>query len=575
MKNIKYNFVLLILIALFSGCNKDYLDLKPIATPTEVSYYIDSTSIDATVTAAYAELCAREVFDKDYYLVIGSIPCDDVDCGGQNLSDYPMAQHFDQFTHTLSDNTPPEEIWDYCYKGLREVNTVLEKIPLVKKDYPHSITESFANKRIGEMEFLRSLYHFILVQVFGGVPIADKVIQPSDFSNPRNSIKEVFNLIESDLKDAITKLPERKNQAPSDIGRATKGAAQSLLARMLLYESSYAENYPNDERFKGCLNRYQEAFDNAVAVINSGDYSLVGQNGGTFTSSWRYNMKPYDGYRWLFTTDGDNSSEGIFEIQNVDDKLGYGITRGNVMTVYQTCRWYTNTTGVQASVGGWSFNCPTQYLLDAFKNSDTRETNLNSTSGNATDDPRFATTVGRVGDSIYVHDILYPMDLSNLPSQMIGRKFECGWGEYWIDNQFTEGPFNVRLIRYAEVILIAAEAAIKKPNPDMAAALTYINMIRTRARNCGVTGYPKDLTAVTFEDVVHERRLELACEPHRFFDLVRWNLTAKYINGIAPDAGTLGNFTVNFVPGKHEFWPIPLSQVQLSQGALVQYPGWQ
>ena len=100
-------------------------------------------------------------------------------------------------------------------------------------------------------------------------------------------------------------------------------------------------------------------------------------------------------------------------------------------------------------------------------------------------------------------------------------------------------------------------------------------MIRTRARNSGVTGFPKDLTAVSFEDIVHERRLEFTLEPHRFFDLVRWNLTGKYINGIAPDAGTLGNFTVEFIPGKHEFWPIPLTQIQLSKGGLVNYPAWQ
>jgi len=258
------------------------------------------------------------------------------------------------------------------------------------------------------------------------------------------------------------------------------------------------------------------------------------------------------------------------------DQLGYAIYRGNVLTVYQSCRWYTSATGAQANASGWSFNSPTQYLVDAFKNSDSRETNLHSTPGNETDDPRFATTVGRVGDSLYIHDVLYPMDLSNMPSHMIGRKFECGWAEFWANssgNGWGDGPFNVRLIRLAEIVLLAAEAAVKLG--DQANALKYINMVRTRARNCGSTGFPKDLTAVSFEDVVHERRLELTLEPHRFFDLVRWGLAYKYINGIAPDAGQLGNFTVNFVKGKHEFWPIPLTQIQLSKGGLKQYPGWE
>ena len=102
------------------------------------------------------------------------------------------------------------------------------------------------------------------------MPIAKDVVQPTEFYTPRNYIKEVFNFIETDLKDAITKLPERNILAATEIGRATKGAAQSPPARMLMYESSYAENYPGDDRFKGCLNRYQEAYTNAVAVINSG-----------------------------------------------------------------------------------------------------------------------------------------------------------------------------------------------------------------------------------------------------------------------------------------------------------------
>ena len=563
------------LLVLFTGCSKDFLDLNPVATPTEVSFYQNSAAIDETVTAAYAELCAREVFDKDYFMVVGSIPSDDVDCGGQNLTDYPIAQHYDQFIGNLSDATVTEEIWRYCYKGLRSANTVLEEIPLVKKNYPDKITDAFISLRTGEMEFLRAWYHFTLVQVFGGVPIADHVIQPSDFHNPRNTIKEVFTFIEHDLKDAMTRLPG--TLASSDIGRATKGAAQALLARMLMYESGYAENYPGDDRFKGCLVRYQEAYNYASDLVDNGPYHLVGPsdiNNSDPIHYWRLNMKPNDGYRWLFTVAGNNSPEGIFEIQNVEDKLGYGIFRGNVMTVYQSCRWYTNAKGVRSDAAGWSFNSPTQYLVDAFNSQDARETNLHSDPGHGTDDTRFATTIARPGDSLYIHNVLYPMDLFNLPTHMLGRKFECGWDEFWKDEGTSSGwgdsPYHIRLIRLGEIVLLASEAAIKLG--DQANALKYINQIRTRARNCGNTGFPKDLTAVSFEDIVHERRLELTCEPHRFFDLVRWGLAYKYLNGASVDAG---QFTIDFVKGKYEFWPIPLSEVQLSKGGLVQYQAWQ
>jgi hypothetical protein len=570
------SIILFTLIVLFISCSEDFFDKKPIARASSLTYYSTFNALDATVTAAYGELCAREVFDKDYYLAVGSIPADDVECGGESTNDYPMAQHYDQFNYLLNDATPLEEIWRYCYKGLRFANTALDILPTIKEVDP-AVSDELIARRTGEMKFIRALYHFMLVQVFGGVPVADKPIQPADFSKPRNTIKEVFTFIEQDLKDAIGVLPPKKALG-SEIGRASKEAAQSLLCKMLLYESGYAKNYPGDERFTGCLQRWSEALEYGDAVIASIDnvfLGLVNEDGsGAYTSSWRTDMRANDGFRWMFTVDGDNCMESIFEIQNVNDGLGYGITRGNVLSVYQTVRYYTTTQGESGSYGGWSFNCPSRYLIDAFGNKDSRESNLHSSPGNETNDPRFATTVGREGDTILLvdgSDRYVLMSFSNLPTGTIGRKFECGYDEYWIDGTFTQGPYNVRLIRLADVMLLAAEAAVE--TGDANKALNYVNRVRTRARNCGNTGFPQNLTACSFEDIVHERRLELACEPHRFFDLVRWGLTDEFITGTVLDA--YPGATVTFEAGKHEFWPIPITEIQLSQGGLVNYPAWQ
>ena len=577
MKDLKHHILILLTLTalLVAGCSEDFLDLKPTARGTTETFYTDASTIDATVTAAYAELCAREVFDKDYYLVIGSIPADDVECGGENISDYPNAQHYDQFTHTLNDETPLLEIYRYCYKGLRMCNTALERLATAKEVNP-DISDNFIARRTGEVKFMNAWYHFTLVQVFGGVPIADEPVQPADFYTGRNSIKEVFSYAEQNLLDAIEVLPEKKNLG-ADVGRATKGAAQALLSRLLIYESSYARNYPGDERFEGCEERWQEALNYAEAVISSTDnYSLVGYNGERY-ASWRTGNDTagtIDGYRWLFTADADNSSEGIFEIQGVNDRLGWGTSRGNVMTVYQTVREYTDKGGSSGDYGGWSFNCPTAHLIQAFGNSDPRESNLHSDPCNEEDDPRFATTVGREGDTILLgedNEFVF-MGFDNLPTGTIGRKFECSYEEYWGNNDIWAGPYNVRLIRLAEIYLIAAEAAIMVN--DQTKALTYINTIRTRARNCGATGYPVNLTAVSFEDVVHERRLELACEPHRYFDLVRWDLAEEFLDGI--NVLALGpDFHIDFEPGKHEFFPLPLTEIQLSKGGLVNYEPWQ
>jgi hypothetical protein len=560
---------------IFTGCSEDFLETRPIAISTTETFYTDFGAVDATCTAAYGELNAREVFDKNYYMLAGSIPSDDAECGGESLNDYPIAQHFDQFNHTLNDETPLQEIWAYAYKGLRHANTALNRLETVL-EIDEDADPLLVAQRQGEMKFLRGLYHFMLVQVFGGVPIADKEIQPSDFETPRATIKEVFAFIENDLKEAIPALPTKSQLGASNIGRASKGAAQALLSKVLIYESGYAENYAGDPRFGDCQLRWQEALTYAQEVINAtSEYSLVGANGERYFS-WRTGANTaatIDGYRWLFTTSGDNSSESVFEIQSVADGLGYGSTHGNVLTVYQTVRNYTDGSGEIADVGGWSFNCPTQYLIAAFRNNDTRESNLNSSPGSELDDPRFLTTVGRHGDSILIDATEFvPMNTDNLPTGMIGRKFECGYDELWnLPNQPWEGPFNVRLIRLSDVLLLAAEAAIKAG--DNPAALDYVNRVRSRARACGNTNFPQNLSAVTFEDIVHERRLELALEPHRFFDLVRWGLAYEFINGI-PLEGLGGNFTVEFVIGKHEFFPLPLSEVEVSNGGLVQYDPW-
>jgi len=120
------------------------------------------------------------------------------------------------------------------------------------------------------------------------------------------------------------------------------------------------------------------------------------------------------------------------------------------------------------------------------------------------------------------------------------------------------------------VYLMAAEAALML-NQD-AVALENINRVRTRARMCGGIGntVPENLTSVTFQDVVDERRRELACEGRRFYDLVRWNLADDYIGG----SQTVGGFAIQFESPKNDFMPLPSLEVAVSNGALVQYPGW-
>jgi starch-binding outer membrane protein, SusD/RagB family len=566
----KIKYIACLLIVLLVSCSDEFLNHEPIALDTEVTYYDSFDKLDLTVTAAYGMLCSRDIYDVFYTIGYGSAAADDSEVGGENVNDWAQMQRFDRMTHSANE-TGVDAIWAYPYKGIRMTNEFLERVDAVL-ELDKTVSRDLVNQRVAEMKFLRAFYHFTLMQIYGGVPIADKTVDPTMFATPRNSIKEVLDFIQKDLTEAIPHLKTRSQVAPN-YGRATKGAAQSLLAKAYLYESSYAKYYPGDARFTGCQEKWELALSSAEAVIQSNEYELVGINGERFPSWWDP-INGVGGYRHIFTLSGDNSRESVFEIQNVMDGKGWTATRGTYITTYTTARFFEMPNGSTGTVGGWSFNAPTRYLVDAFGNSDIRYTNLNAQPSDPQADPRFATTIAKEGDTIMVDNQWYPISFINLPTGMIGRKYELSTDEYWgVRTNDNEGPMNIRLIRYADVVLMAAEAAFQLGQTGK--ALDYVNQIRRRARMSGDTGFPLDLTAInSIEDIAHERRIELAMEGHRFFDLVRMGLAERFIGGITLDA--LGDdFKVNFVKDKHEFWPIPNREVQLSQGALVQYPAWQ
>lgn len=564
------------------ACDDEFLENKPLGVDTTESFYTSFEAMDFTATSAYGMLASRDVYDIMYSIGYQSAS-DDVEMGGENVNDWPQFQRIDRLTHTPGE-ADIHRTWGYPYKGIRMTNEVLSRVDEVKaieiekaknQEEIDNITAQI-DLRAAEMHFLRAFYHFTLLQLYGGVPIVDYLMDPERFNSPRNSIAEVLHFVQDELLLAIPLLKE-KSELGQNVGRATKGAAKSLLAKAYLYESSYAKNYSGDSRFEGCTDKYGLALQYAEEVINSGEYELVGINQERF-SSWRVPpSETIGGFRWIFTLDGDNSAESVWEIENVKDGAGWTLSRGNYITVYTTIRFaYDEDGNPGETAGGWSFNLPTQYLVDAFGNNDSRETGLNSDPYDGTLDPRFSTTIGMEGDTVLVdgagsNDPWLLMDFQNLPTNTISRKYECSPEEYWADMvDFHDGPMNIRLIRYADVVLMAAEAALE--TGDNGKALNYVNLVRTRARNSGDTGYPEDLEAVSFEDIVHERRLELAMESSRFFDLVRWNLAEKYIDGI--NLASMGEgFTIDFVPGKHEFFPIPDREIQKSPG-LEQYDAW-
>ena len=555
------------LIPMFIACSQGFLEHEPYGVQTDDVFNSTIEGLTESVTGTYAAIntCPAALHNLDVmYLAFGTIASDEAEAGGeQGAHDIIDFQNWDQGKPQLTEPKAISQMYyGYNYKTILRANSAIKGIGVYRKNNPDSPADTIAllNQYEGELEFILAFSHFKLMQVYGGVPIIDHELGSSEYGIARNSIAEVLHFVQEHLIKAIDLLPKRSEYAASDMGRATQGAAQSLLAKAYLYEASYAENYPSDERFTGCTNTYSEALKYAEDVINSSEYELVGINGEQFDTYWNQNNSPIytdytPGYRYIFSVAGENSKESIFEVQAINDGLGYMQSRGTYLDVYAAVRNTTNATL------GWGFFCPTEDLLNAYEPGD----------------PRIKVSIGQLGDPLYLIDGWTEMDPKQSPTNMIGRKFEVSPSEYWSNKSSDAvGPTDLPYIRYADVVLMAAEAALK--SGDNSKPLKYVNMIRKRARNGAATGVPEDLNNVNFEDIMKERQRELAMEGHRFFDLVRWAKTEimvgqplqNYLGGVTQASPVSCDFTI----GTNEFFPLPLVEIINSNGSLKQYPGY-
>jgi hypothetical protein len=259
--------------------------------------------------------------------------------------------------------------------------------------------------------------------------------------------------------------------------------------------------------------------------------------------------------------DGNNSDEGVFEIQNRKDGLGYFYSRGEGLVTWCAPRKIHDAEGNGNIDFGWGWWCPTDFLVNSYEENDPRE--------NATvideNDTILTQTYGWVTPNF--DDLL-----AGTGCHRNSHKYEVSPDEQVVGpSNWPFGPIDVKLIRIADVYLWAAETLFEQGK--ISEALPYINAVRQRARNSGddPSALP-DLTesTLTHDAIVNERLVELAMEGHRFFDLVRWRLANHYLDHTLSD----GSHT-EFIEGRHEFYPIPETQISLSGGSLVQYSGWQ
>ncbi|MGB3802115.1 MAG: RagB/SusD family nutrient uptake outer membrane protein [Lewinella sp.] len=390
-------------------------------------------------------------------------------------------------------NDQVDNIWDWMYAGVNRATFLLE--------FQDKIDFEGKAQILAEARFLRAYYNFELVKWFGPIPIKPEARFALGDENaiPRSPVSEVYDLIESDLMAAI---PDLAATAPQ-VGRVPKAAAQALLGKAYLYQEDYAQ----------AASVLQE-------VIQSGNYVL----------------EEFDG---IFEPAGENGPGSIFEVQYSDaEGAGFGClqcSEGNIAVGFNGIRNYSGP----VFDAGFSFNLPVQEAYDAFEPGDGRR------DVSILDIEAWADETGATYGTGYEHTGYY------------NRKYIARKGDTNIGDQNLTNPNNYRAIRYADVLLMAAEALNATGQDEQ--AREYLNMVRRRA--FGDEDHDISASGDALRDfILAERRLELVGEGHRFFDLVRTGRAAAEIDG--------------FTAGKNERFPIPFEEIQFSGGNWAQNPGY-
>ena len=469
----------------FSGCSNDYLDVdqtESISTK-DIALFNNDAGAATFVTAIYSKFLDWNMTSFSW-IGLSSIASDDADKGsspGDTGSDKDL---MDALTYNAS--TPStSEIFAANYEGINRCNQALSIIPQLDQANP-----ALRTRLLGEAKFLRAFMYFTLVKAYGGVPIVDHLPNPSSDEDrimqlTRKTSAEVYTFIERDLTDAIAALPNKSEYAAAEKGRASKGAAYALLAKVNLYQKNW-----------------QKVIDNCNLITG---YAIVPD------------------YASMFRLAGENDAESIFEIQGTGSVPAKGISG------------YSNTQGARGNGGwGWGFNTPSQSLVNAYETGDVRK--------NA--------TIIFAGTTLYDGRVV-PTTVENprYNYKAYSSAFTDGW----------ETDVNIKYLRYAEVILMKAEA-LNELN-QTAAAIPLLNQIRARA---GLGNTPAVSQGDVRTAIWKERRVEMAFEHDRFFDLVR---TGQAVAAFAIDGKT-------FVAGKHELFPLPQAFITQANGLSIQNQGY-
>ena len=579
----KIYMILMVAASLLTATScDDFLEVKPSGTVDEELAFSDP---EGMLTAAYASLGA-DWYNYPFNLwPYGSLSSDDAMKGGSGTTDtnYHPVEVWSNLTASQPDHM--DELWYRLYVSISRANRAI----LAIQEYgEEKLGAETAKVRMGEARFLRAHFYFKLIQLWYQVPWIDEVVlkeaAQEQTRNDEFTHEQLMQKVIEDFEAAYNSVPE----TPSDRARVNKYAAAAMLAKCYL-TLAYGDGYEASNGYSHINQQYmQKVVELTGYIANSGKFGYEADFGD------------------LFMENNEGNIETIFAVQHsdyIDDNTKFG--RNNWSNMLNGC-W-----GIWSK--GWDFHKPTQNLVNAFKvdangfpmfDTYDNEHNIHPVNGIPVDqkwDPRLFHTVG-MPTFPYKYEAQYTLTTDNsrnpanygfytslkeVPQRSLGESYtESTWQGFAMDDY---------VVRYTEVMLWRAEALIETGNID--GAITIINQIRARANNSvskyiqyaanqiRTLGYYQ--SGVSKEEARKylrwEKRLEMAMEPERYFDLRRWGLASSTLNAFFASekegnydgtafAGYYGD--AFYTAGKNEYWPIPYNQLFYVPGLYTQNKGY-
>lgn len=476
-------FLLILISSLFLSCGKKFLEEKP----RTISLQDLMNSPDGglrMIAAIYNKLYDFGEYSFSW-IGVSSITSDDADKGSLPGDTGTDKDQLDNWTFTPS-SISFQELWLNNYEGIGRATYALKYLPDMK--------DPDKDRYIGEAEMLRANFYWNLVRIFGGVPIIDHILSSEaeiESATTRATRQEVYDYMEKDLLDAVSKLPVSIPAAEN--GRVTKGAAEALLAKMYLYEKKWAESKAMCD-----------------AIIASNQYALDSD----YAKIWR--------------EVGEFSKESIWEVNAIGTQPNLGIWE------YFLVQAPRGANGL-----GWGFNTPSEDLVNAYEPGDVRK----------------AATIMFTGETLW--DGYQVSPLASNPRY--NYKSYVSKTRETYDGDDVQTNKNLRLFRYGEILLIKAEAENELGNLDV--AKDALNQVRRRA---GLANTTADNIDDLRRAIYKERRVEMAFEHDRMFDLQRTGRAGTVLRALGKP----------YVDGVNDVFPIPQIEINLSNGKLIQNPGY-